>query len=83
MYDRGDFEVWLSARNRNIAKSYSSLFNNKISSDGYFFHDPDNPDAIIEYVLASTPDFENQSSLIDVIDIGVEKFINEISKYNF
>lgn len=79
LHDKGAFEVWLSARNRYIAKMYASLFNSNFSSDANDFHDPQNPDAIIECILSPKPNFEDQSSLIDIIDKGVEKFITKIS----
>ena len=79
LHDKGGFEVWLSARNRDIAKSYASLLNSNISGDVNIFHDPNNPDAIIECILSPKPNFEDQSSLIDIIDEGVEKFVTKIS----
>lgn len=79
LHDKGGFEVWLSARNRDIAKSYASLLNSNISGDVNVFHDLNNPDAIIECILSPTPNFEDQSSLIDIIDEGVEKFVTKIS----
>lgn len=79
LHEKGYFEVWLSARNRDIAKSYVSLLNSNISGDMNVFHDISNSDAIIECILTSTPNFEDQSSLIDTIDQGVEKFVTTIS----
>ncbi len=79
LHDKGGFEVWLSARNRDIAKMYASLLNSNISGDVNVFHDPKNPDAIIECILSTKPNFEDQSSLIDIIDEGVEKFVTKIS----
>ena len=67
--------MWLSARNREIAKSYASILDRNIPSDVNVFHDINNPDAIIECILTPTPDFEDQSSLIDTIDKGVKKFV--------
>ena len=78
LHEKGDFEVWLSARNRDIAKIYVSTLNTAISGNADVFHDTDNPDAIIECILTTTPDFEDQSSLIDTIDKGVEKFVMTI-----
>jgi len=79
LHEKGGFEVWLSARNRDIAKNYVSLLNSNISGDIKVFHDMNNPDAIIECILALTPNFEDQSSLIDTIDQGVEKFAATIT----
>ncbi len=74
LHEKGDFEVWLSARNRDIAKSYASILNSNILGDTNIFHDMNNPDAMIECILTATPDFGDQSSLIHTIDQGVEKF---------
>ncbi len=78
LHEKGDFEVWLSARNRDIAKSYASVLKDVLSSDANVFHDVNNPDAIVEYSLVKTPDFENPSMLIDTIDQGVDKFVTTI-----
>jgi len=43
------------------------------------FHDDNNQDAIIEYTLTSTPDFEEQASLIKIIEQGIEKFVTAIN----
>jgi predicted glutamine amidotransferase len=78
LHEKGDFEVWLSARNRDIAKEYASILNRTISDDTNVFHDSNNPDAVIECVLTATPNFEDQSALIETIDQGVEKFVTTI-----
>ncbi len=78
LHEKGHFEVWLSARNRDIAKSYASILNSNISGDVNLFHDINNPDAIIECILTPEPDFEDQASLIDTIDKGVKKFVSTI-----
>lgn len=78
LHEKGDFEVWLSARNRDIAKNYASILNSNISDNVNIFHDINNPDAIIECILTPTPNFEDQSSLIDTINQGVEKFVTTI-----
>ena len=80
LHEKGDFEVWLSARNRDIAKSYAFILNSNIAGDLNLFHDNNNPDAIIECILTTTPNFEDQHSLIDVIDQGVERFVTTISE---
>lgn len=78
LHGKGDFEVWLSARNRDIAKNYVSILNPDILGDVDLFHDANNPDAIIECILTTTPNFEDQSSLTDTINKGVEKFVMTI-----
>ena len=78
LHEKGAFEVWLSARNRDTAKKYDSVISS-ISNYIDVFHDNANQDAIIEYTLISDPDFENQALLTDIIEQGVEKFVAAIS----
>lgn len=79
LHDKGAFAVWLSARNRDIAKSYASYLDSATSYDLGVFRDEDNPDAILECILTSTPNFEGPSTLLDLIDQGVEKSITFVS----
>lgn len=79
LHEKGAFEVWLSARNREIAKKYESVFNSNILDNNMLFHDENNQDAILECLLTSEPNFENQDSLIDRIEQGVEKFITAVT----
>ena len=80
LHEKGDFEVWLSARNRDIAKTHQSIINS-LSEEITLFHDRNNQDAIVECVLTGTPDFEDQAQLINTIDQGVEKFVSAISRH--
>jgi len=75
LHSKGAFEVWLSARNREIAKRYEYVLNSNISDNITVFHDDCNEDAIIEYTLTDTPDFDEQASLIEIIEKGIDKFI--------
>ena len=79
LHEKGHFEVWLSARNREISKGYEPIFNGNVSDDIAVFHDDNNQDAIIECTLASAPNFENQAALMDIIGQGAEKFITVVS----
>jgi hypothetical protein len=78
LHEKCSFEVWLSARNREIAKIYADILDSTISGDLNIFHDINNPDAIIEYILTATPDFNDQASLINTIEQGVETFVTAI-----
>ncbi|HSI66108.1 MAG TPA: hypothetical protein VK947_01755 [Planococcus sp. (in: firmicutes)] len=80
LHEKCAFEVWLSARNRDIAKEYESLIS-RISDDITVFHDDANPDAIIEYTLTSTPNFEDQALLMEIIDRGVQQFVGALSRH--
>lgn len=75
LHEKGSFEVWLSARNRDISKQYESVFHGQSFSGITVFHDDNNKDAIIECSLISTPNFENQETLINIIEQGTEVFI--------
>lgn len=81
LHENGNFEVWLSARNRAILKNYESVVNNIIADNKTMFHDKNNPDAIIEFTLTADPNFDEQTSLIDTIEQGTEKFIDTITSY--
>jgi len=58
LHENGAFEVWLSARNRDIAFKYKTVISSKIFDNSDLFHDEHNQDAIVECVLISKPDFE-------------------------
>jgi len=80
VHKKGNFEAWLSARNRDVRKSYMGSLNSNIyGEDLNFFHDNNNSDAIIECILTNTPNFDDQTSLIEIIDQGVEKFVKKIN----
>lgn len=79
LHEKGYFEVWLSARNREISKQYKSVFCGKSFNGITVFHDYNNQDAIIEYILTSSPNFEEQVLLTDTIEQGVELFIIAVS----
>ena len=66
---------------QRYCKKLCILLNSNISGDANLFHDINNPDAIIECILTPTPNFEDQSSLIDTIDQGVEKFVTAIIEH--
>lgn len=79
LHEKGSFEAWLSARNREISRQYEPAFCGK-SFDGItIFHDDNNHDAIIECTLISSPDFEDQVILTDIIEQGVEAFLKAVS----
>lgn len=78
LHEKGTFEAWLSARNRTIATRYEFVSNN-ISDIINSFHDDHNQDAIIECTLVTMPDFDNQTSLMNTIELGTETFINDVT----
>lgn len=78
LHEKKTFEVWLSARNREIIKKYQPVIGGATNNVS-FFHDNNNEDALIESVLTDEPDFEDEHLLIDTICKGTQKFIDEIS----
>ena len=78
LHDKGVFEVWLSARNREISKGIEPLVRGIVLDGLTVFHDETNLDAVIECTLSSAPDFDNQTELIHVIEQGVEKFVDTV-----
>ena len=79
LHEKRTFEVWLSARNREISKFYKSMFFSTSLNNIAFFHDDNNQDAIIECTLTASPNFEDQISLLDIIDHGVMNFITYVA----
>jgi hypothetical protein len=82
LHEKGAFEVWLSARNWEIARRYESTFAGGIACDLAVFHDDQNPDAIIESALTNAPDFEDPAALMERIEQGAETFKNAITRYS-
>lgn len=81
LHEKGAFEVWLSARNREISKRYESVFYGNILDKITVFHDDNNQDAIVECTLLSTPNFEDPVLLMNMIERDVEKFATTIASY--
>jgi hypothetical protein len=74
LHEKGIFEVWLSARNRETARKFGPAADILIPGLS-LFHDAGNPDAIVECALLSEPDFEQPDALMESIEQGVVKFI--------
>lgn len=79
LHEKRAFEVWLSAQNREIAKRYGPILSSNISDKITVHHDDANQDAIIERTLTPTPNFEDQISLMGLIEQGVERFVADIT----
>lgn len=79
-HEKGHFEVWLSARNREISKRLEPEFAGLNLNGIPVFHDTGNLDAIIEYTLVSEPDFDDQVVLTDTICQGAQVFIDAVCK---
>ena len=79
-HEKGHFEVWLSARNREISKRLEPEFTGSILNGIPVFHDAGNQDAIIECTLVSKPDFDDQVLLTDTICQSAQVFIDAVCK---
>jgi hypothetical protein len=80
LHEQKSFEAWLSARNRKIVGRYRAIFRDMILDDVDVFHDEENEDSVIECLLTSSPDFDNQSSLMDMIERETLKFVGAMQK---
>jgi hypothetical protein len=79
LHEKGTFEIWLSARNREIKNKYQTVVSGcQINGIGCF-HDADNEDAVIECTLATKPDFDHQAALTQIICEGTEKFLSIVT----
>lgn len=78
LHQKGRFEAWLSARNREIAKKFLRELQLESISQLTVFHDESNPDAIIECVLSQSPDFDNPALLMEDITKQSDCFVKEI-----
>lgn len=79
LHKKKTFEVWLSARNRDIASNYEAILSAKLPIGNNIFHDIYNQDAIIESIITSTPNFDGQDELISVVQQGVENFLKIVT----
>lgn len=80
LHDKKAFEAWLSARNRTILSHYRAMFDEAILDEVEVFHDEENPDAAVECLLTSSPDFDHQDRLMADLVSGTEAFIEAIQK---
>ena len=80
LHQSGHFEVWLSAKNRAILKTYKPAVGRILADSPALFHDPGNQDAVMEFTLASAPDFDAPAALMNTIEQGVETFATTITR---
>lgn len=79
-HEKNQFEVWLSARNRVLTRQYEAVLHETPLQGIPTFHDVTNLDAIVENVLAVTPDFEEPDTLVSTLEQGTKRFMEAISK---
>lgn len=80
LHEKGRFEMWLCARNREISKRFQPVFTHATIEGFEMFHDRENADAIIECELVSSPDFEDPAALMIQIEASVVRFIDAVQQ---
>ena len=75
LHAQGVFEVWLSARNRSMAKAFEPFFSSDVIQKLNVFHDVENLDAIVERKIVECPDFDRQDELAKLILQETERFV--------
>lgn len=80
-YEKFDFEVWLSAVNKNVLMEYWYLIKDK-NWDKYKIVKPGKGiDFILHYNIVENPDFSNLDELTKKIEKGTLKFIKDIENF--
>ncbi len=79
LHKENRFEAWLSAKNRGLLGKTREKFAGACFDGLAVFHDAYNLDAVLEYVLAEKPDFDNEAALTKATLDGVEKFIAAVA----
>ncbi|MCC5895205.1 MAG: hypothetical protein JJU16_07045 [Alkalibacterium sp.] len=77
-YDKMQFEVWLSGKNRAVMSDYHKTFSRCQLNAYSLTEDKKGMSAIIEYVVVEHPDFDALDELTKQIDAGVVSFIKSI-----
>ena len=73
------FYLWLSGRNREIARNLEHIFDSLMDNSS-IYHDKNNKDSILEYRVTETPDFDHQEEMISIIQSQLIKFISMVEK---
>ncbi|MBI9012936.1 MAG: hypothetical protein JEZ08_11945 [Clostridiales bacterium] len=75
------FEVWLAGNNKQVQKKYWHLFRNG-DFDKYEINSTLNGvDSIIEHILAENPNFDELTSLTDLIEDEALQFIKDLQNF--
>ena len=78
-HEENTFNLWLSSRNRNIAKNLETIF--RSLKDHYnISKDENNKDSILEYRIIQTPDFDRQEDMMLMILSHLITFISMIEQ---
>jgi len=79
-YDHFSFEVWLSGANRGALAEYRQWFVARGWDKYRLVDEAENPDAVLEHMLAADPDFDDPEALTAQIEQGVVGFIEDVEK---
>lgn len=78
-YDENTFNLWLSGRNRRIAKNLEFNFKSLYENTNINI-DENNKDSILEYCIIKTPDFDHQDEMMSLILSRLTEFDSLIEK---
>lgn len=79
-HESGQFELWLSARNRATVERFGTLAGDVAQGEAAAIPDPDNRDAMVTARLVTEPDFDDPAGLIRIIDQRVGAFVLTVEK---
>nr|WP_312712891.1 hypothetical protein [Proteiniclasticum ruminis] len=78
VHGKGSLELWVSGRNREVMKKYRSYFS---VDPGFFlsaFHEEDNEDALLEFILAKEKDLPEKEDAYEAVAPMVKKILEQI-----
>lgn len=81
VYERFQFEVWLSGRNREIQQEISRLIRQAGWQTYHLTSSPEKADSVLDHVLAAEPDFSDLAALTECIIQGTANFIRDVEGF--
>lgn len=81
LYDAFRFEVWLSAKNKQVLTKYWQIFTANQWSKYRLVEPGTGVDSVVEHVLVDNPDFGDLGALTDQIEQGTVQFIHDIENF--
>ncbi len=80
-YEQFRFEIWLAGYNKNVQTKYWKLFKGSGWNKYHIVSTTKGVDFVIDYTLASNPDFSNPDLLTKQIEAGALSFIKDIEDF--
>lgn len=81
IHGKGRFEVWLSAVNKKVGRTYAEV----LAQKDLFIYTLNPPglgiDSIVEMVLEDSPDFDHLESLMEKLESGTVSFILSLNSF--